>query len=89
MAVATYELRLSKEGRAVHQVPPFTAALDVDEPAALQDLLTRHLVGAVDRASDRRENAHLYRLDVHKTDGQHHGYGQPVIRFSLPIAMLP
>jgi hypothetical protein len=87
MPLAFHEIRTVKQGRDVHQAPPYLYRIDIDDQAATADLLARHIYAVVDRAGDDRRNAHLYELRVHKVDGRQQGYGEPVFRFALPVTL--
>lgn len=68
MSSKLYELKVFKGTRPVQTPNRLTEVLDFahPEPEVVKDLLRRHLIAVALRDGGRRQDAHLYHLDIHE-----------------------
>jgi hypothetical protein len=85
MAPKIYEIKLVKDGREVRDLDPYLTGLDLEEAETTTNRLNRHLLGAVQRSGGRRDQAHMYQLEVRDTIAGK-GAGKPLFRWALPAA---
>lgn len=79
-----YELRVYKGTQQVRTANRITCALNLDDPDAVNDLLSRHLYAAAERDGANRREAHLYHLDIYEMRGEHVD-NRAAFQFALPV----
>lgn len=79
-----YELRAFRGDRPVRTTGRLLVTLDLDDPASVNDLLTRHLIAVAERDGTNRRKAHLYHVDLHQIRGEHVDR-EPFFQFSAPV----
>ena len=84
MAPRIYEIKVYKAEREIRGVNPFCAGLDLDSAESTAALLNGHLYGAVLRSGGRRDEAHLFHMEVRGVDSYGKGAGQVLFRWALP-----
>ena len=60
------------------------AVIDLDDPDVTEDLLNRHLFGAVRRAGGGREVQHEFVVQVHDPNAEGDRADVPLVRWALP-----
>lgn len=89
MAPKIYEIKVFREGRELRDsdINPFLTGLDLSEREAEKtaDLLNRHLLGAVRRSGARRDDVHLFHMEVRDINHEGKGAGRPLFRWVLPV----
>jgi len=85
MPLKLYELRVVRVDRGAADEQRFHAALDLSDPLVASETLHRHLFGAVARAGAPRREAHLFTVEVRQVDRDGAAYGEPVLRWALPV----
>jgi hypothetical protein len=79
-----YELRVFKGQREVSVASRLRTPLDQSYPDLLNDLLRRHLFAVAERQGMRRDQAHLFHLDVHELRGDR-ADNNVLFAFALPV----
>lgn len=79
-----YELRVFKGTNRVRGAAQLLESLDLTDPAATKDLLSRHLIAVAERDGEHRSRAHLYHLDVHEVR-DNRPENRVLFTFSVPV----
>lgn len=84
--MTTYELRVFKRDRELrHGAEAIRVPLNLADGEATRDLLERHLIAAAERDGSRRNEAHLYHLEVREVYRDGRVERAQLFKFSMPV----